>query len=230
MQDDAEQTAVYRDPRVWPLEARQAWLVEKRQKKDWRRQKHRHRAGAAKPSPGAAGRFNQVEAEHQIHQSAEEQIDVRGSVHHPGKVAHAGQVVERAIHVLPGEDEGNDAADADGQVELSEHEPREVSILCIAKDFAYTGWVMDERTRRFAHAHWSALDAAMTRTFSPDQVDWCREAFRWSVSDIAAKYVERLVAKTGDDTASSGIETVERELAATLIAEWESQGSDPAVR
>ena len=89
---------------------------------------------------------------------------------------------------------------------------------------------MDERTRRFAHAHWSALDAAMTRTFSRDQADWCREAFRWSVSDIAAKYVERLVAKTGDDTASSGIETVERELAATLIAEWESQGSDPAVR
>lgn len=89
---------------------------------------------------------------------------------------------------------------------------------------------MDERTRRFAHGHWRALDAAMTRILPRDEIDLCRLAIRWNVRDIAARYVKRLAAAVGDDEAASGIETVERELAATLIAEWESQGSDSVVR
>jgi hypothetical protein len=88
---------------------------------------------------------------------------------------------------------------------------------------------MDERTLRFAHGHWRALDAAMTRTLPRDQIDWCREAVRWSISDVAAKYVKRLAAAAGDDAASSGLEIAERELTAALTAEWESaQGSGPA--
>ena len=82
---------------------------------------------------------------------------------------------------------------------------------------------MDERTLRFAHDHWRALDAVMTRTLTRAQIDWCREAVRWSVSDIAAKYVKRLAAAVGDDAASSGIEIAERELTAALTAEWESR-------
>jgi hypothetical protein len=60
----------------------------------------------------------------------------------------------------------------------------------------------------------------MTRTLPRDQVAWCREGVRWSLSDIAAKYAHRLIDATGDDARSAGIEAVGRELATALSAAW----------
>lgn len=79
---------------------------------------------------------------------------------------------------------------------------------------------MDDRTRQLGRAHWAALDAAMTRALPGDQVAWCREAVRWSVGDIAAKYSKRLIDAGGDEARPAGIETVGRELAMALNAAW----------
>ena len=79
---------------------------------------------------------------------------------------------------------------------------------------------MDDRPRQFAHAHWAALDAVMSRTCAPEQLARCRDGVRWSLADIAAKYAKRLLDPAGDDGHSLGIETAGRELATALDAAW----------
>ena len=85
---------------------------------------------------------------------------------------------------------------------------------------------MDDRNRRLARKHWTALDAAMTGALPRDQVAWCREGVRWSLADIAAKYARRLIDGSGDDARSVGIESVGRELTSALNAAWAASKND----
>jgi hypothetical protein len=79
---------------------------------------------------------------------------------------------------------------------------------------------MDDRARQFASAHWTALDAAMTRTMTHDEAEWCRQGVRWGLGAIAAKYAKRLIDAAGQDSGPAGIEAVGRELAMALDIAW----------
>ncbi len=79
---------------------------------------------------------------------------------------------------------------------------------------------MDDHARQFARAHWTALDALMTRALTRDQAAWCHEGVRWGLGDIAAKYAKRLSAAAGEDGCPAAIEAVGRELAMALHDAW----------
>ena len=84
---------------------------------------------------------------------------------------------------------------------------------------------MDDRARQFARAHWTALDAVMTRTLTGDEEALCHEGVRWGLGDIAAKYTKRLVDAAAEDSCPVAIEAVGRELAMALNAEWAASES-----
>ena len=86
---------------------------------------------------------------------------------------------------------------------------------------------MDDRSRERARTHWAALDAAMTRPLTGEQIALCRDGVRWGLADIATKYATRLIDTAGDDARSIGIEEVGRELAAALSASWDHARNGP---
>jgi hypothetical protein len=84
---------------------------------------------------------------------------------------------------------------------------------------------MDDRTRRLAHRHWAALDAALTRTLPPAAVPRCRDALRSSVADLSTRHAQRLVDAPGGEPLAPELMRVGHELAAALALSWETKSS-----
>src|SRR5215471_12825824 len=55
----------------------------------------------------------QVRAQHKVKQTRKQDVDVSGSEEHSGQVRHAAQMVVYLVHILAGEDEGEQSGDAE---------------------------------------------------------------------------------------------------------------------
>lgn len=86
---------------------------------------------------------------------------------------------------------------------------------------------MHPRLRGYAHAHWTALDAALTRALPPHEVATIRGTFTRAAERMSDTYGHLLEAagRSGGvpdkDRQDAVAETV-RELAAALSASWRS--------
>jgi hypothetical protein len=82
---------------------------------------------------------------------------------------------------------------------------------------------MHPRLRPYAHAHWAALDAALTRSLPAHTVADVRSSFQHAAEHMSDTYAH-LLDVDGDATASderrAAVTDIVRELKAALSAAW----------